>query len=72
MGQRYIQHRKSGAQRHLGSKGYILLIVALALAAFAEDGKVGMLSVVFAIVFGGMMAIKQFSKEKNIEDVQRI
>jgi len=46
----------------------ILLIVGLALAAFAEDGKVGMLSIIFAIIFGGMMTAKQFMKEKNIED----
>ncbi len=46
----------------------ILFIVILALAAFAEDGQVGLLSIVFAVIFGGMMTAKQFMKQKKLED----
>jgi len=46
----------------------ILFIVFLALAAFAKDGQVGMLSIVFAVIFGGMMTAKQFMKQKKFED----
>lgn len=46
----------------------ILFIVILALAAFAEDGKIGLLSIIFAIIFGLMMAAKQFIKQKKFED----
>lgn len=46
----------------------ILFIVILSLFAFAEDGKIGVLSIVFAIIFGLMMLAKQFLQKRKTED----
>ncbi len=48
--------------------GTVLFVVFLSVIAFTDRGQIGLLSIVFATLFGGIMLIKQIKKTVRIED----
>lgn len=50
----------------------VIFIATLAVLAFRDDGQIGLLSGVFAIIFGAMMFFKQLRGDKKAEEIQFI
>lgn len=50
----------------------VLFIALLALLAFRDDGNIGLLSAVFALIFGAMMFIKQIKGDRKPEEIEFI
>ncbi|MBN2899489.1 MAG: efflux RND transporter permease subunit [Clostridia bacterium] len=50
----------------------VIFIALLALLAFRDDGQIGILSGVFAVIFGAMMLFKQLRGDKKAEEIEFI
>lgn len=50
----------------------VAFIALLAIFAFRDDGQIGVLSAVFAVIFSGMMFIKQVKGDKKAEELEFI
>lgn len=50
----------------------VIFIATLAVLAFRDDGQIGLLSGVFAIIFGAMMFFKQLRGDQKAEEIEFI
>lgn len=71
------RHRSEGFTESSKFKNFklfssVLFIALLALLAFRDDGNIGLLSGVFALIFGAMMFIKQIKGDKKPEEIEFI
>lgn len=71
------KHRSDGITQSPKFKKYKIgasvgFIAILAIFAFRDDGSIGLLSGVFALIFSGMMFIKQIKGDKKPEEMEFI